>query len=662
MRLVLTTYLTIVFCWIFGQAETKGAIFVSNSEVGDGVLVKWLYADVYHPSGFDVYRSEGGDNWIKLNSKPVSLDKNANVSNYDKETQQLYTAIVKSSFEEFRTNLVRAFVMIKAILNNDFARDIGIFYQDISAASGKKYTYKIVIAGSGSEIGVSSEINAGSFDGNYVPKDITIERKKKYIVMNWQPDVYKYYGVDIYRSEIGSDNFVKLTNIGPISIDLEKQKNFKKSDIFFVDTLISNDKGYVYKFKSINYLGQESKFSDEIKVPIKDFEPPLAPFDFKVRPYSVEGFVRLTWDAIDEADLAGYNIYYSQDPESPFLQLNERLLPKDQKAYNTKKLKEGGYYFAVTTVDLAGNETTTGMMFGEIRDVTPPAAPQNLISKAESGKITLTWSPNTEEDLFGYYVQKSLSDSNNLDNDYVIMNSAVLTETTYEIKLPKNVKNEFVYRVVAIDTLYNISKPSINSLAQMPDVVPPKQPVLKNVTEVEGNIEVEWISNVDEDLSGYALLRKAKGDSIYTQINFSIIPKDVTAYKDRSSSPGVQYEYALKAIDKSGNESTLSAPFFFAKKKEKVDGKIEVSEAKFSSRKKEISIVWEFLSDEEVKGFVVYGLTNDGVLKPISGLSTDKEYRTKKYLEGKQKFEIRAYTTKGEIIKSELFEIDTKDI
>ena len=660
MKLVIILISIFITCLCFSQGNKNVAVFVSNADNGDGILIKWLYSEVYNPAGFDLYRSSGNNNWEKLNSSPLQLKKNANTSRFDKETKDLYEAVTKTPHEEFITNIARAFVLIKAIYINEFAEIIGIHYHDKTAVKGSAYQYKLTKANESLELAISSSIVCGDFNGDFAPKEVTLDRKKKYIAINWKPDVYSYYGVDIYRKELDGGDFIKMTKKGPIAIDINTQKKFKPSDVFFVDTLIDNEKAYVYKFSSINYLGQVSDFSQEYVAAIKDFVPPASPYTFKVRPYSVEQFVRLTWEAIEEGDLNGFNIYASQDPEGKFNKINNSLLTKETRVFDTPKLPVGGHYFIVSAVDLAGNETTSGMMFGEIRDVEPPAAPSGLESKAESGKITLSWNPNSEEDLLGYIIQKSLSDSNNLDNKYVRLNDKVLKETSFEIVLPKNVKNEFVYRILAVDTLFNISKPSINSLAQMPDVIPPKNPVISSIsthTELKKPV-VNWIENVDVDLEGYKLLRKSKNDSIFVQVNFSMIPSDVTEYIDRSAEEGVNYEYVLKSIDFSGNESTGSNILKFSIAKEKSEATVELVKSTYNDKRKEIQLEWKWNGDENPKGFVVYMMSDDGILKPYTGLTQENNLKIKQTLESKTTFEVRAYTLDGEIIKSKLFVIE----
>jgi hypothetical protein len=163
-------------------------------------------------------------------------------------------------------------------------------------------------------------------------------------------------------------------------------------------------------------------------------------------------------------------------------------------------------------VDAAGNETYSNKVMAEIRDVIPPKAPQNFKTAASSGKIKLTWSGNSETDLKGYHVQRSLKESKSGDNSFININKKPIIGNVWEEELPKNIRNKVVYRVVAVDTSLNRSKPSNTSLAQMPDVVGPRTPRIKTVVYNE-NIEITWVPSAEVDLAGYNVYQKSVKDS-----------------------------------------------------------------------------------------------------------------------------------------------------
>jgi len=642
------------------QKTTKSQVFVTNLKEGNkGIAIKWLYSGIYNPDGFDIYRSGKSDNWKKLNTSPIRLNHNASTASFDKETKQMYEAVEGTPYEDFSTNMVRVFVMIKAIYKNDLAESIGILYYDKTATVGSEYKYKVTFTNETDAIGVSKMITKDKFNNSLLPNEVVLNRKKKFISISWKPDVFSYYGVDIYRKEEGELEFKKVTK-GPITVNIKKQKNYKPTDVFFLDTLIDNTKSYTYKFISIDYFGQESKLSDGYTAPIKDFTPPSTPYSFRVQPHVLAGFVTLSWEALEEPDLKGFDVYTSPDPDSKFKRITMTPLGKNVRSYDVKGLATGGHYFIIAAIDNADNVTTTGMMFGEMRDITPPVAPKNLTSKAESGTITLKWDKNSEGDLKGYIIQKSLNDSNNLDNHYVNLNAKPILENTYEIKLPVKIKNKFVYRVLALDTLYNISKPSVNSLSQMPDVIAPKKPIISSILTRENDILITWIKNADADLVGYHIYRKEKGDSLFSRLNINKIPPSVIEYKDRNAVPGINYDYVLLAEDNSGNLSEYSDSYSAKLKSEKSNIEIEISKSSYNAKKKATTLIWNMSESLELKGFVVYIMEDSGILKPYTGLINTQELKIKEEITNKKSFEIRAYTESGEVIKSKLITVSNK--
>ena len=87
------------------------------------------------------------------------------------------------------------------------------------------------------------------------------------------------------------------------------------------------------------------------------------------------------------------------------------------------------------------NITNTGKIYIQIRDMEPPSAPIGLTTSTEPGSIILKWQPNSETDLKGYFIQRSLNDDNNSDNHFVNMNTIPIDSSQFVQKLSKNVRN-----------------------------------------------------------------------------------------------------------------------------------------------------------------------------------------------------------------------------
>lgn len=652
---------------LFGKAQENKQqfLFVDNnfSVNGKGVALKWISSEVYFDEGCKVYRKENGD-WQLLTPNGINFQKNG-AANLDEEDKGMLKVISDTEYSEFKTSLSRMFVLIQGVLKTNFADVLGIQYFDETAEIGKTYTYKVIGISEGVEkqIGVETTFTVGNYQKPLAPKEIKLERTKNKMAFKWQPELDRYYAINVYKKSGEESDFKKVTEV-PFTLQKIKSKSGKVEfpEEFFTDLKINDDKNYTYKITAVNFFGQESVFSSELFTPAQDFIAPEEPFNLKPEAFALERIVKLNWQFVDETDLEGFNIYRGVKLNGEFKKLNNVILPKISSFYEDLVPQSGNYYYYVSTIDFSGNETKSGLVYIEVRDLVPPAAPNNVEASTEPGKITLNWTPNSETDLKGYFIQRSLNDSNNLDNNYINVNKDPITETSYTEVIAKKVRNKFVYRVVAVDTSYNRSKPSINSLAQMPDVTPPMKVLVKKVEEKEQKLIISWLANVEPDLKGYNVYRRLKGDSgIYKKVNFSTVPLNILTYTDRTIEEGVLYEYMVKAVDQSENLSTASKGFIGGIKLKKGEAGISIVQQKLNKRNV-LQLEWKNDNEAyEIRGYVVFKGIEESQLRPMSGMLTEPNFKQK--LENKSQtffMQIRAYATSGEVIKTEVLTMTTQ--
>lgn len=640
--------------------EKSAELFVSNNFDNDqGLVIKWITNSIYREDGFDLYRREDGTDWVKLNSIPINLTrKSGKDENLDSEQQGLYDFTLQSSYNDFQSSLPRVFVLIKSIYSNYMASLIGIIYYDKIAREGLTYQYKLVGAGSNFELAISKKYTCSSYTKSLPPDSIQIERFKKRCDIKWKPEIFKYYGVDIYR-KTNDSTFRKITRT-PRAIQKSKDRkgNISFPKVFYTDEDINKEYNYTYKFVAVDYFGKESFESEEIFMAKKDFDPPLKPFNLVPVKHDSKMTVDLSWDYVLEEDLLGFNIYRSNILEGPYEKINLKTIPKTIPSFNDRVTNTGDYYYYCSSVDFSGNESYSGKIYLQIHDMLPPDSPKNLQSETGPGFINLSWDNNLESDLKGYFIQRSLNDEDNSDNHFININSEPTIENSFSEKLSKNIRNKFIYRVVAVDTSFNRSKPSINSLAQMPDVTPPNHPIIKNVEFNDGIIVISWMPNIENDLEGYNLFRKLKSDSSsFIKVNSQTIPKDITIYRDRQTSSETEYLYILKAIDVNGNISEPSKPFFGYNPIEKLTSKIILT-SELNQRKKRVVLNWNLENNEiEVQGSVIYRSTDENILKPYSKLVQENSY-IDDINPGLYNYQVRIYTNDGIVIMSEVIKIE----
>ena len=170
----------------------------------------------------------------------------------------------------------------------------------------------------------------------------------------------------------------------------------------------------------------------------------------------------------------------------------------------------------------------------EVLDIYPPEKPVNLKAIADIGCIKLSWDNNTDADLLGYRMYRMINRNNAIN--FVLLNTDPIKDNFYIDSLPKNAKNNFIYKIAAVDSSFNNSNYSNITTAKMPDILPPVKPYIKNVYYDNRFIVVDWIKNVEPDLAGYNIYRKEKADTleVMTKINAELISTLLNRFSDRS--------------------------------------------------------------------------------------------------------------------------------
>jgi fibronectin type 3 domain-containing protein len=176
------------------------------------------------------------------------------------------------------------------------------------------------------------------------------------ITISWKPPTanidgstpVNLLGYNVYRMEEGQDEISETPiNSSPVAGTEYSDKNFKFGENY----------RYVVRAVSLGTEGGqvESLNSNSISVTPVDTFRPSAPRDIRIGP--AQGLLSLFFPANLEADIAGYNIFRSTDPDLPkdkWTRLNSELLTKT--TFHDEKVESGKqYYYYLIAVDRAGN-------------------------------------------------------------------------------------------------------------------------------------------------------------------------------------------------------------------------------------------------------------------------------------------------------------------
>ena len=316
----------------------------------------------------------------------------------------------------------------------------------------------------------------------------------------------------------------------------------------YTDNSVNNGTTYYYVVSAVDTSDNESGTSNEASATPLDTTPPAAPTGLVAT--AGDGTVSLDWTDNAEPDLASYNVNRSVVAGGPYTQV---ATGGGVSSYTDTGLINGTtYYYVVTAVDTAGNESANSNETSatpQAPDTTPPAAPTGLAATAGDGTVSLDWADNAEPDLASYDVRRSTV----AGGPYTQIASGVAVSAYADNAVTNG--TTYYYVVTAVDTSGNESSASNQASATPLDTTPPTAPTGLVATAGDGSVSLDWADNTEPDLSSYNVKRSTAAGGPYTQIAAGI---GVSAYTDTGLTNGTTYYYVVTAVDTADNESGAS--------------------------------------------------------------------------------------------------------
>lgn len=642
--------------------EHEGYLFVRNTESGE-VEVKWITNKVLYKEGYNLYKDDGSGTWQKLNEQPFTKPDQLPdaVKSLDPDHEPIFMMFEQEeSFEAFQDGMARLFFLIQTVKSGPFAQAVGLGYLDQNVNQSSRYKYRLTALYNGEEIEIAdTAITAGPYVQAAAPQNVEIERKKRKVELRWKIDKLAYYGVNVYRTNLSTNETILLTPESVVATEEDLIHNGVKHPNY-TDSEIDKETDYTYELKVIDYFGEEGIGTGPLPAAAKDFDPPMEPFNLKFDQETLK--VHLTWMSVIDEDRYGFNLYTFKDTITNRVKLNSEIIPKDTNYYWYNVDQPGEYYFVVSAIDLTGNEAFSGPIIAHIRDVIPPQPPSNLETRADSGKIHLTWTASPDNDLMGYVIYKVIEGEEYHPEHYTLVNDIPIKPTEFTEEFHKNVKTAFRYVVEAVDTSFNRSEFSSFSVAKLPDHLPPVAPFIRNVDldEKGKSIIIKWEPNKDDDIYGYNLYRRDGLDSTAPKIALNLAPflASELQYEDDAISEGTKYTYYLQALDSARNLSEFSNPFSAIVPGKDISAGIKLKS--FSAKmkgKKTVDLKWKVNDPEHVLGYVIFRKEGENNLMPLTGTLETGKYRDKALKGGiTYQYQIRMYASDGAIVKSDFKE------
>ncbi|MCK4723477.1 MAG: hypothetical protein KAT75_09235, partial [Dehalococcoidia bacterium] len=237
------------------------------------------------------------------------------------------------------------------------------------------------------------------------------------------------WGYNVYSSDNSSGPYTQ-TNGTPVLTNA------------YTDTVYGGGT-YYYVVTAVDLTTNESGYSNEDSATANDVAP-AAPTGLVATPGGEQ--VSLDWNDNVETDLDGYNVYRHTSSGGPYSQINGSLVTTSN--YTDTGLSAGvPYYYVVTAVDLGSNESGYSTEDNATPTNAPPAAPTGLVATPGDRQVSLDWNDNSEGDLDGYNVYRSLTSSAN----YTQINGSLVATSNYNDSTVHG-GTTYYYVVTAVDT------------------------------------------------------------------------------------------------------------------------------------------------------------------------------------------------------------------
>jgi fibronectin type 3 domain-containing protein len=363
----------------------------------------------------------------------------------------------------------------------------------------------------------------------------------------------------------------------------------------------------VFNSNSLNTQGS-SVYIDDILIigdEFTDTVPPAAPTGLNVTAGDTEAY--LAWNFNTEIDTWGYNIYRSTVNGTGYSQVNTEVITNEY--FTDTGLTNGTrYYYVITAVDFGPNESVYSGQVSCVPLGLPPASPTGVTAAAGEFMIYVNWNENTDYDLAGYNLYRSLTSG----SGYTKVNSSLIpagttnyTDTDSGIMLTAG--TTYYYVVTAVDTDLLESAWS-NETYAVPYDIAPAAPINLTATGANRQVFLDWNDNTEWDLAGYHIYRSTTNGTGYFQITPSLLIS--SNFTDTGLIGGITYYYIVRGVDDAGNISIPSNQAHAAPIDDAPNAPTGLSAATPFERM--VQLDWNDNTEDDLAGYNLFRSTTSG--------------------------------------------------
>ncbi len=569
--------------WVMGQQKQHAVYALANPRY-DSIVIRWAPASQvawqmgnrygYQLERFVVARDGkpvelSGQQGVQLTTAPIRPIAEAQMEQLavkDDRVALVKEAIYSKDFHvsspekglgDFITKQCEAdmrfgFMLLACDLSPAAANAAGLRFVDRSVKKGERYAYKISMTQQPKGVTIEPGYCVTSLQEIVrlsPPREFSAQFGDSIARLQWLSNIDKgiYTAYVVERSKDGK-SYQPVTDL-PIMYSAEKNQSFS----YFIDTLLDNETTMYYRVKGLTPFGEAGPYSTVVSgqgsaALEKPFIDSIAAIDNKK--------IYLQWHLSPLLQSKTQSIAVTRAPkvEGPYKDISQPLGKQALTWLDEKPPADSYYRLKIKTTD--GRVIYSLPELGQLIDKDPPAMPVGVKGIIDStGIVHLQWDANTESDLRGYRVFRA----NAAHEEFTEITNRVVRKTSFTDTIQiKTLSEKVLYRIVAVDKMYNPSEYSTILTLNRPDVVPPSAPVFvyNRVQDTVAGILLRWKNSTSSDVVKQVLYRvNSQVGSFNKSIVFTDTTNKVHEWLDTAIQAGGKYYYELVAYDEANNSS-----------------------------------------------------------------------------------------------------------
>jgi Tol biopolymer transport system component/subtilase family serine protease/fibronectin type 3 domain-containing protein len=545
---------------------------------------------------------------------PVDIRGTAYDANLDKYTLELSEGQCNTAF---KWNVVKTATLSIAD---------GIIYSWQALPPDGNYCLRLTAA---DKLGNSSNMKVGVKVDTHPPAAQVLSGKienKKSASLNWtqnaEPD---FAGYDLYRDG-QKINIVPLYGVAYLDEDL-------------------GEGIYAYTVKAIDFAGNESPTSNEVKLKVDVTGPDVkivSPRDGS----RVSGIIDIKGTAYSSEDFKQYRVYIAQgqNPSTRDL-IRSSPVPMQYGTLNqwdTLGL-DGVYSIKLEAEDLTGNISSHEITV--IVDAVPPGPPVLISVIASEADVTLTWQANAEPDLAGYLVFRNNQIANAPDAGIGDVKPYLIKDTTcVDRTLPDG---NFEYYVIAVDQAGNMSNGS-NTIQVNIDTHPPQATIVE--PSDNANFDTRTLARAeseDNDIASVQFQYKKASETEWIDLGSPLTQTPYIAFLDPAALGLTYDDYHVRAVATDMGEKKDVAPSFITVTYADLAAPQAPTNLKALTNSSDVILTWTANAETDLNGYNIYRTSGSTRAKINSSVIKEETYQDNGLPDGQYSYEITAVDTFG---------------